>query len=96
MERARQIRRTVFHRQREGLLVGQLKRSLGRIVGHVASGRLRGKPFPDVSLVGIGFLGKLGGGHRPGAGHGFVQPQLFADEHQSCVHRRAKLPDYLP
>jgi hypothetical protein len=56
-----------------------------RVVLHVAAGGLGSEPFADVALVGIGARGEFGGSGGAG-GEGFVETELFADDHHSGMH----------
>ena len=84
-----------FVRQRHGLLGRQRVCSGCGVVGDESAGSLRREPFADVALGGSRFCGEFGRGHRPRAGHRFVESQFVADDDQRRIHRRSHFADGL-
>ena len=72
---------------------GSRERALRRVVLDVAARRLLAQPLAQVALAAAGALGQLGGRHRRAVGHGLVEPELVADDHERRGRRRAHVLD---
>ena len=96
LERAAQEDRAVLVGEHHGLLGRQLEGAVGRIVGHVAAGRLVAEPLTDVPFGGTGAGGQRGRGDRAGARHGLVETEPVADVQQQPRDGRAHVGDRLP
>ena len=94
-ERARRVHGAVGVGQHEGLLLGQRVAVAGRVVLHVAAGRLAAQPLRDVPRVGAGPRGELPGRGRP-ADQRLVQAELVPDHRSAGRDRRAEVADELP
>ena len=82
-----QVRRAFRVGERESGFIGQRERLFRRVVGEIAAGCLIHQPFAHIAFVRAGFGSELGGGHCPRAGHGPVQAEFFADDHEGNAHR---------
>ncbi len=91
---ARQIDRAVRIGKAQSLLLAQ-EVLIGRgVVSDVATRRLIGEPFTDVTLVRAGARGEFGAFQRTGCERA-VQPELIADQYQHRTDGRAEVTDGL-
>ena len=96
LERAGQEDRAVLGGDHHGLLGRQLEGAVGRVVGHVAAGRLVAEPLTDVPFGGAGAGGQRRRRDRAGARHRLVQAEPVADVQQQSRDGRAHVGDRLP
>ena len=82
--------RAAFDGQREGLFLAQAEAVVGRVVLHVAAGRLRRQPLAQIARIGLGPTGQVLGGGRL-FGELLVQAELVADDHRGGVHDGAEV-----
>ena len=53
---------------------------------HIAAGGLGVEPFAHIALGAAGAAGQFSRADRPGAGHGFVEPELVAKaDHDAAI-----------
>ena len=83
--------------QDQGLLRRHEVRAGLRLVLDVPGRGLRGQPFADITLGGVGAYCQFGRGQRLTGGEGLVEPQLVADEYhrsgRGSAHIGEKLAD---
>ena len=96
LEGSGERRRAVVLRQHERVLRRQRVATGLAVVADVPARRLRVQPLADVPLGRCGRVGELGRGHRAGAVHRAVEPELVADHHERGVQCRTELAHELP